>query len=252
MSLIAAAVCPHPPMIVPEIAGSAAAELDDLRYAADAAITRLLSVAPDVLVVLGAGDRTETFPAPYAGSFAPWGVDTGFAIGDGAHRPLGPLSLLVGGWLLSRHDVTGTDLRLDTVDATATAGDCVKLGTELADHRPRVALLVLGDGSACRGEKSPGYDDPRAVAYDDRVAEALARADADALLGLDPVLSTELRVAGRAPWQVLAGAAGGGWDGELTYHAAPYGVGYLVATWTRPASEQADGEQVDGEREGRR
>jgi hypothetical protein len=41
-------------------------------------------------------------------------------------------------------------------------------------------------------------------------------------------------VAGRAPWQVLAGAVeatGGNWRGRLHYHAAPYGVAYLVATW---------------------
>jgi hypothetical protein len=92
----------------------------------------------------------------------------------------------------------------------------------------------MGDGSACRGVKAPGYDDPRADGYDAAVARALATADAGALLGLDPVLSDQLRVAGRAPWQVLAGAAtatGGRWRGELTYDAAPYGVGYFVASW---------------------
>ena len=54
------------------------------------------------------------------------------------------------------------------------------------------------------------------------------------LLALDPALSDELLVAGRAPWQVLAGAAdGGSWSAAVTYDAAPYGVTYLVATWTR-------------------
>jgi hypothetical protein len=96
------------------------------------------------------------------------------------------------------------------------------------------ALLAMGDGSACRGLKSPGYDDPRAAPYDDAVSTALADADAGALLGLDAVLSAELKAAGRAPWQVLAGAAratGHAWQGEVTYDAAPYGVTYLVATW---------------------
>ncbi len=61
------------------------------------------------------------------------------------------------------------------------------------------------------------------------VAAALAEADTEALLGLDPALSAELMVAGRAPWQVLAGAAeagGGSWRGDLGYVAAPYGVTY--------------------------
>jgi hypothetical protein len=55
----------------------------------------------------------------------------------------------------------------------------------------------------------------------------------DALTALDPEQARELLVVGRAPWQVLAGAAqGAGLEGELLYDAAPYGVGYFVAAWT--------------------
>jgi hypothetical protein len=44
-------------------------------------------------------------------------------------------------------------------------------------------------------------------------------------------LATVLQAAGRAPWQVLAGAlAAAELTGELLYDAAPYGVGYFVAS----------------------
>jgi hypothetical protein len=115
------------------------------------------------------------------------------------------------------------------------AEDCAAGGARIGADQPW-GLLVMGDGSACRGVKAPGYDDPRAQAYDDGVARALAEADVEALLSLDPVLSAELKVAGRAPWQVLAGAAraaGGGWRGELHHYSAPYGVAYFVANWAR-------------------
>jgi hypothetical protein len=93
---------------------------------------------------------------------------------------------------------------------------------------------VMGDGSACRTERAPGYLDERAVGFDAEVARALAEADTGALSRLDPVLAAELLAAGRAPWQVLAGAARGGrFTGALLADEAPYGVGYLVATWTR-------------------
>jgi hypothetical protein len=121
-----------------------------------------------------------------------------------------------------------------TVAAAAPPGDCAAWGADLAAGADRVALLAMGDGSACRGVKAPGYDDPRAAPYDRAVADALAAAAADALLRLDPYLSTELKAAGRAPWQALAGAAdaaGHGWRGDLRYDAAPYGVAYFVATW---------------------
>ena len=39
---------------------------------------------------------------------------------------------------------------------------------------------------------------------------------------------------GRAPLQVLAGAAGNGaWSGALHHDDAPYGVTYFVAEWRR-------------------
>lgn len=47
-------------------------------------------------------------------------------------------------------------------------------------------------------------------------------------------MSRELKVSGRAPWQVLAGAAEGGasLSGVLLHEDAPYGVGYVVAAWS--------------------
>ncbi|PWR17365.1 hypothetical protein DKT69_00440 [Micromonospora sicca] len=233
--LVAAAVCPHPPLIVPELAGAAAPELDDLRAAAAAAVTRLLTARPDCVVVLGSGPATGWIIPPATGSLRPWGVDLTVplvpALPDG--EAVLPLSLTVGAWLLNRQRV-GVRVVGAQVSPEATLGELGGFADQVHEYRPRVALLVMGDGSACRGRQAPGYDDPRAEAYDEGVARALADADPDALLGLDPALSAELKVAGRAPWQVLAAtarAAGGDWRGELSYAAAPYGVSYFVANW---------------------
>lgn len=237
MSLIAAAVCPHPPLIVPELAGAAAGELDELRAACATAVARLLAADPEVILLVGAGPRTERFGAADYGSLRGYGLDRTvrlWKISCSGAEVL-PLSLTIGAWLLGR---TGTELprQAHAVAADAAPAECADLGATLADQPGRTALLVLGDGSACRGRQAPGYDDPRASAYDDGVARALADADAEALLDLDPALSAQLRVAGRAPWQVLAGAAraaGGLWRGDLGYYQAPYGVSYFVANWER-------------------
>jgi aromatic ring-opening dioxygenase LigB subunit len=107
------------------------------------------------------------------------------------------------------------------------------LGRGLAELADRVVLLVMGDGSACRTVKAPGYLDERAESFDAAVTAALADADTAALAGLDDRLAAELQAAGRAPWQVLAGAAeGAGLGGRLLYEEAPYGVGYFVAAWS--------------------
>jgi hypothetical protein len=100
----------------------------------------------------------------------------------------------------------------------------------------------MGDGSACHGPKSPGYDDPRAATFDADVTAALASCDTETLLALDIGLATDLLAAGRAPWQVLAGAvdaSGGDWTGSVTYADAPYGVQYTVATWLPVAVDVA-------------
>ncbi|MEV7987139.1 class III extradiol dioxygenase subunit B-like domain-containing protein [Micromonospora sp. NPDC085948] len=245
--LVAAAVCPHPPLLVPEVAGSAAPELDGLRASCDVAVRRLLAVDPDTVVLLGTGPVTGLIDSPATGSLQPWGVDLDVPLvpGQPDRGAVLPLSLTIGAWLLSRHDARAHDARahdarmsVTAVQVAADAGpaELAALADEVGATGDRVALLVLGDGSACRGEKAPGYDDPRASAYDKGVATALAEADLDALLGLDPVVSAELKAAGRAPWQVLAGAAraaGGGWRGELLHDSAPYGVAYFVASWER-------------------
>jgi hypothetical protein len=266
--LVAAAVCPHPPLIVPEVAAGAAPELDDLRVACDAAVAGLLATRPDRLITVGTGPKTLAVNAAY-GSFAPYGVRTPAIAAFGAARDLRsprdraaasglPLSLTVGAWLLDRaginaagagpspvagggpDHVVGTGSGYGVISVgQAVAGnlpsaECAALGERLAATGERVALLVMGDGSACRGEKAPGYADPRAEPYDDAVAAALRDADAEALLALDERLSTELMVAGRAAWQVLAGAARASqvaWHGVLNYATAPYGVAYFVATW---------------------
>ncbi|HMC70024.1 MAG TPA: hypothetical protein VKJ07_12785, partial [Mycobacteriales bacterium] len=61
--LVAAAVLPHPPMLVPALASGAARELDELRTRCRAALTTVGSAAPDVtyLVGLDAGPRARSF-----------------------------------------------------------------------------------------------------------------------------------------------------------------------------------------------
>lgn len=229
--LVAAAVCPHPPMLVPNLAAGAAAELAGLRDACDSAVASVLAADADLLVVVGDAPAVGPFPGGAWGSLAPYGVDIIVGTPDGP--PTLPLSLTIGDWLLDRQESAPADPLFFRVSADADAQRCASLGATLAERAPRVAMLVMGDASARRSLKGPGYLDERAATYDEAVASALGDADIAALLALDPVLSAELLVAGRASWQVLAGAAGtGSWAGVVTYDEAPHGVTYLVATWT--------------------
>lgn len=229
MPIVGAAVCPHPPLLVPEVAGGAAAELDDLRAACLTAVDGLAEA--DALVIVGSGPVTGTrYDASAGGSFDPYGARD---VRVGSGEPVLPLSLTVGAWLVEQSKSAGLPRVSITVAVGETPSACLTLGQQLAHGNDRMALLVMGDGSPRRSEHSPVHLHPRAELFDSTVAAALDLADTDTLAALDPDLATELHAAGRAPWQVLAGAtATAGLRGHLAYHAAPYGVGYFVASWT--------------------
>ncbi|MEV6130461.1 class III extradiol dioxygenase subunit B-like domain-containing protein [Streptomyces violaceusniger] len=252
--LIAAAVCPCPPLLVPEVAAGAAPELDGLRAACAEAVRALAAARPERLIVVGPAERPGRGPHAQgaAGSFRGFGVELdvrlaapaadGVSGGDDAAgrspspppAPSLPLSLAVAAWLLEH---AGWDPAVPVeglgVGEPLAAERCIEVGRELAGRAERTALLVMGDGTACRTLKAPGYLDERAAPFDAEVARALAAADAGALAALDEELAYELKAAGRAPLQVLAGAAEGApLKGELRYDEAPYGVGYFVASWS--------------------
>jgi hypothetical protein len=230
--LVAAAVCPHPPLLVPGVGAGASGELDGLRVACDAAVLDLLAAEPALVVVVGGAPVVGPYGDDAWGSLAGFGVRV--PVGSGPGAPTLPLSLTLGRWLLDRADgEADRQALLFGVQSDAGTERCLALGEALAGRADRVALLVMGDGSARRSVKGPGGLHPDAEPFDSAVAQALAAGDPDALAALDPAHSADLLAAGRAPWQVLAGAARGGtWQGAVTWTGSPYGVTYLVATWT--------------------
>ncbi|MFE1765476.1 class III extradiol dioxygenase subunit B-like domain-containing protein [Streptomyces angustmyceticus] len=235
--LVAAAVCPCPPLLVPEVAAGAAPELDALRAACLDAIGVLAAARPDRLVVVGPADEAGrgAHPQGAAGSFRGFGVDLEVRLGAARTAPERelPPSLAVGAWLLSRTDWADAPLEALGVAESLPRDRAAATGRELAASAPRVALLVMGDGSACRTVKAPGYFDERAEPFDAAAARALGAADTAALAALDEERAAALLASGRACWQVLAGAGeDAGLNGRLLREEAPYGVGYFVAAWS--------------------
>jgi hypothetical protein len=229
--LVAAALCPHPPVLVPEVAGGAAPELDELRAACDDVVRALTTADPDVVVVVGNGPRTEELGGDAGGSLRRYGVPLR------AGGPAGelPLSLTIGAWLLDR---AGAEVprRYVAIAADEPAEVAARLGAGTVTGEERVALLVMADGSARRTESSPGPFHPDAVAFDGTVAAALVRQDTAALLAIDASVCADLWAGGRVGWQCLAGALVAADNvatgiGRVRYDAAPYGVGYLVMSW---------------------
>jgi hypothetical protein len=216
--LVAAGVCPHPPLLVPGV--GRAAEVASLRLAAAAIAATVVDARADVVFVVGAdtGERQT--------SFAPWAPGVVVEPPD-VPEPL-PLPLLVGA-----HLTPGRVRSFVVVDRDLPPADCADVGADLATAANRVALLVMGDGAARHSTAAPGYLDERAAGWEDAAHRAFAAADPAGLLDLDPGLGADLLAVGRAPWQVLAGAAD---EWRPTHVQAdlrqPFGVGYHFVTWS--------------------
>jgi hypothetical protein len=222
--IVSAAIVPSPPLLARGLTGRAVV-LPELRLACAAAVGRLLSAPADVVAIVGAGTATATWDPSERLNVA--------AYGGPKRSPAGtklPLALGIGAGLLDEAGYAGPRA-LESVDAAASAPECARVGTRVAGLAPRVALLVVGDGSARRTPAAPGYFDERAEAFDASAETAIRDGDMAALAGLDPGLAAELMATGRAAWQVLAGAAGldRRAPGEVLYSDAPFGVSYLVA-----------------------
>lgn len=226
--IVAAAVCPHPPLLLRELTGAQDVAAP-LREACHGALAELTRAAPDRVVVVGGAGTTATHteapvPARAYGGHGPRVVQ------DGAL----PLSLGVARRLL---DEAGCTLPMELRSVAYDAGDTeiAALAGEITKRQERVGLLIMGDGSARRSAKAPGHLDERAFAFDDTVHRALAEGDTGTLAGLDPLLAEELMVAGRAAWQVMAAAVdleGSTVRAEVRYADDPFGVLYLVGVWT--------------------
>ena len=94
----------------------------------------------------------------------------------------------------------------------------------------------MGDGTARLSDRAPGGDDPRAVAFDAAVVDALGSGDPAALTGLDQRDGAGLLAAGVPAWRavgtaLLVARPDRRWTATVTSHAVPYGVSYVVATW---------------------
>ena len=259
--IVAAAICPSPPLLAPELTGQADI-LPELRAASAAAVARLLAAAPDVVVVAGPADTTG--PCDPAGrlslaSFAP-ALRQGRPLADNSKKrhagpavappavtapavaatavaaltvapsavapPPLPLALGIGAMLLDDAGYTGPRT-LHGIAEGEPAATCLALGRQLAASAPRVALLAVGDGTARRSASAPGYLDERAAPFDEAVARAVRDGDLPAIAALDPALAAALLAAGRPAWQTLAGALSA---------AAPQ-AGYRAAA-DRPAASR--------------
>lgn len=224
--------CPHPPALVPDVGRAAAGELAGVRAACRRAI-RVVATAQRRVVLIGSGAVSCAYGSSARGNLDRYGVPVEATLGrHGSGTATLPLSLTVGAWLV--HDAL-TDLGEVigfAVGPDWDRSDAARVFTATCRGAVDIALIVLGDGSGWRDAVAPDRLGERAASFDAAVAAALADGDA-ARLDVDAAEADALLVGGAPAWRAVAHELGERrWAARVDVDAAPFGVGYFVATWT--------------------
>lgn len=230
--LTAIAMIPSAPLMVPELASGAAAELTELHAAVLAAARQL----PDRWVAVGVGSADEVIGADAVGTFGGYGVDVRVALAgddlvdESAQPSRLPLGALITGWVRGQaNPAVRAEVRVysEGHDGVAALACGRALRAELDGITEAVGVLIVADGANTLTPPAPGGYDPDSPAVQQRLDDALGAGDVGALAALPQ------EVVGRVAYQVLAGLAEPSPSAarEL-FRGAPYGVGYFVGTWT--------------------
>lgn len=225
--LAAIALTPSAPVLVPELAGAAAAEVAEFHDAAIAAAGTL----PNRWIAIGVGPTDRTIEPTARGTFAGYGVDVPVLLSPNAPGEISdlPLCALIAGWLRGQaNPAARIEVRVYSadhdVDAALAHGRTLRDAiNEAADP---IGVLVVADGANTLTQSAPGGYDPDSEPVQTALDDALAIGNAAALTRLPN------GVIGRVAYQVLAGLTEPKPRAAKQYvRGAPYGVGYFVGTW---------------------
>jgi hypothetical protein len=224
MSIGTIAFVPAAPLLIPAVAGGSAGHDEELRAASREVVRRALAIRPDGVAVVAGVPISGRWDAAATWDFAGFGV----VRTPPDPRPALPWPLGIGAWLLDECGWRGPRQYLGVDLPAPASADADRSGDR------KIAVVVVGDGSARRSERAPGHFDKRAEPFDRAVAALLGAGDAAGFAELDPELAAALMCGGLLAWQWTAAALSGATvtSAELLTHVAPYGVGYFVALWS--------------------
>ncbi|MGN7779114.1 hypothetical protein ACTJJE_06290 [Mycolicibacterium sp. 22603] len=218
--LAAIALIPSAPILVPELAGAAAAEVADLR----SAVLTVGAQLPSRWIALAAGPSPAVVGPQAVGTFAGYGADIVVTLSPDPDGPVAdlPLAALITGWVranaapdaVAEVHIIGPDTDAGSVRAALDAtGD-------------PIGVLVVADGATTLTATAPGGFVPDSVPEQTRLDDALAAGDIANLAGV------AAGAAGRDAYRVAAELVGSASvSASELYRGAPYGVGYFVGLW---------------------
>ncbi|MCL5027112.1 MAG: AmmeMemoRadiSam system protein A [Chloroflexi bacterium] len=267
--LVYGTITPHPPLLIPEVGGPQLRRIDATVKGMQVAAARLAAANPQSIIVISphspgymeamgiatgprlAGDFAN-FRAPNVRLAFPVDKELVTAIQEQARQrgiPLRPTTQLFGGYGLDwgvlvpmyyLHQQLPDDLpivslsfsRLPYADHFAF-GQAIRAAVEGTGKR--VAFVASGDLSHRLLPEAPAGYDPIARTFDQSLVEAVRNKDIQAIMHFDPDLIERAGECGLRSIIVLLGALDGvDATPEVLSYEGPFGVGYMVASFSVP------------------
>jgi hypothetical protein len=228
--LSAIAIVPAAPVLVPELAGAAAAEVADLA----AAVLTAVALLPPRWIVVGTGPADEVLGPNGIGTFAGFGADVRVRLSpkadDHAELPVElPVCALLAAWVRgqARPEASAhVHVYASDHDAHTALAHGRQLRADIDQAPDPVGVLVVADGANTLTPSAPGGYQPDNADAQLALDDALANGDVATLTRLPQ------QILGRVAFQVLAGLTEPGpRSAKELYRGAPYGVGYFAGAW---------------------
>lgn len=261
MSIVFAAIAPHPPILVPEIGGRRIKDAEKSKQALEKFANDLSEQEVDVIIIFTPHGAVSQVSVPvyvqhvFDGNFANFGYakpkytfkgDPDFAreIVKACEEREFPVSrfsenLLDHGILVPLSYVQRAGVNVPIIPVAIALQPLHKLfefgkilGKVCEVSKKKVAVIASADMSHRLTPDAPAGFHPRGKEFDDKLVQLVKGNDTFNLLNFDPALAD---AAGQdALWSIamLLGAIDGqGFKSEVLSYEGPFGVGYMVAEY---------------------
>ena len=262
MSLVFAAVSPHPPLLIPAIGKQAAKKIAKTKAALEQMEKDLYIARPEILIVIS--PHGSYFPDAFTLNVGPnYQTDLrefgdlstkikfsgeqhlSTMIREGAREAKIPVSVISEPKLdygsavplaqLTRHLKNIKIIQIGFCDLEwkthVAFGHVIK--EKIAETNKRVAVVASGDLSHALVTDAPAGYNPAGPKFDQKIQELLSAGNLSGMLQLDKKLVSDATECGFRSFLILMGILH---DTHHTYklyaYEAPFGVGYLTANFT--------------------
>jgi len=260
MSLVFAAITPHPPILIPEIGKENLAQVAKTKEAMEELEHNLYAAKPDIIIIISphgemtADAFTINMSDRYQVNFENFGNfsvklefkgETVLISGSkeiiGQKIPVGMISnpILDHGagvplYYLARHlpHVSLVPIYFSLLDSLTHFEFGKGLKEVIASTNKRIAVIASGDMSHCLTKNAPAPFNPAGKKFDEKITRLLEENDIQSIINIDQQLAENAAQCGLRSILILLGILNNiNYSTEILSYEAPFGVGYLVVNF---------------------